>query len=349
MSGFKFKSPTTKSPATQQKDGISAKKAVSEVIQSKSDLNPADNKPDNSVANSILDGINQLEAERKSNNAFCVTQINKILKDRETLKDLRTTIALDSANPAAKYAIAIQALLGEFDAGALFQITKRCDLIAKSNEQLGRQFLTEKVKPIICGMNVLIQLESNDYRWATYEELSEQLPASVSVEKSKLMNIAPLRKLRTIQQQRRINKARLDPYCSVKKDGTIKYHTKPFVGEMSEADKKLLREKAHAESEAKIRAEIEKNTHRKMSAEMMDAEKAIQQKELEIIAGARLKAAEINAKNIVRNTKLSTFKPVAVTVAVAAIAAFVAISSQDLAEQDETIQTAAFEQTWEQE
>ena len=349
MSGFKFKSPTTKSPVTQQNDGISGETAVSETIQGKSDLNPAQNKPDNNVANCILEGIGKLEEERKSNNLVCVDVINNILKDRETLQTLRTTIALDAANPAAKYAVAIQALFTEFDAGALFQVTKRCELIAKSNEQLGRQFLTEKVKPIICSMNILVQLESNDYRWATFDELNEQLPAPTSADDSKLMNIAPLRKLRTMQQQRRINKARLDPYCSVKKDGTIKYHTKPFAGEMSEADKKLLREKAHAESEAKIRAEIEKNTHRKMSAEMMDAEKAIQQKELEIIAGARLKAAEINAKNIVRNTKLSTFKPVAVTVAVAALAAFVAISSQDLAEQEETIQTAAFEQPWEQE
>lgn len=332
----------TKTAATPRNNGFEGKKAVSEVIQGKSDLNPANNQPVNAMANSIMSGINQLEAERKSNNAFCVQVINQLLQDRDTLNSIRKAVSQDAANPAAKYAVGIQSLLSEFDAGELYQIGKRCEAIAKTNDHLGRQFLSEKVKPLICSMNVLIDLENKTYRWATYEELKAQLPAQAPTESTNtFLKLVPLNTLRTMQQQRRINKARKDPYCSVTKDGVIKYHAKPFTGSMSEADKKLLRDKEHAEAEAKIRAEIEKTTKRKISAEMMDAEKAVQQKELEIIAEARLKAAHIHSKQIVRNTKLASFKPVAVAMVVGVIAFTIAINTPE--DQEQEIQTAAFD------
>lgn len=351
MKKFKFNNPVAEISAAKsekpEKDGILAKIAVFKENPVKTDLKPANNKPEPSYAASIISGIKQLDAEIKSNNDFCIQLINQLLKERSTLESIRSIIALDASNPAAKYAVGIQSLLNEFNAGELFQLVKRCDAIAKENEQLGRNFLTDKIKPLICDMNVLIQLESNDYRWATYEELKEQLPVTQKPETNQLMKLPVLKKLRTMQQQHRISKAKKDTYCSVKKDGSIIYHPRPFTGEMSEADKKLLRQKAQAEAEAKIRADIEKITYRKLTSEAMAAEKALQERELEIHAKARLKAAEIHAKSLVSRTKLATYKPIAVAASIAAIAVFIAIKTDSVAPQDQEIQTASIEQNWE--
>lgn len=319
-----------------QNNGFFNKFSFEQQIRGKSRENPPKNQP-KSIAASLMHSINEAEKARIANNADCILVINQMINQPELVKTFRQMVASDPANTPAKYAIGLQALLDQFDAGETLALVKTCEAIAKQHDQLGRQFLTEKVKPIVMAMNVLIQCSDNSFRWATLAELERSAPGKPSLIKN--LKSATTSKLGELKAKVIINRRKVsaNPYLLVDDNGNVEQLRKPFTGELTKEEAKLMREYDDAKAKADL---IEKT--RKLKDKAAGKEQHQQNRELEVQqqslwAQAQLDITELQIRKAYEAEKWKTFQKPAIVIGVIVLVGL-AITNLDKLPQGQTMQ-----------
>lgn len=312
-------------PETAQNNGFFSKFKKNAGIQGKTGVNPAQNKPLD-ISATLTKAIEDMETKRVLNNGQCVLLINKAINQPETIKHIRDLIAADPSNGAAKYSLGIQCLLERFDAGEAFALIDTCKEIASTEESLGRHFLTDKVKPIICGLNILIQKSDNTYRWANLNELKTAIPGNANL----FVKIKQSAAKRAKQAKTKlvISRNQSNPYLVLGDDGEVEYLRKPFTGQLTKEEARLIREHEEAKAKAKL---IEDTQKLKDKAATKDQNKLNRQLELqkqELWMASELERTELQIKQAYQSQKLASFQKPAIVLAVLAFVGL-AVSQMD--------------------
>lgn len=284
-----------------------------------------ENKPLN-IGSNLLNHINELEKQRAQNNAHCILLINNIINQPAKVAAIRDIVAADKSNQPAKYAVALQAIISLFDAGEKFELIKACTKLAADHDTLGRDFLTGKIKPIIIDLQILTQNQDNTFTWSTLEQLQTALPGKTSL----LSNIkkASSAKMKQLRTSRVAKKNASNAYLLVKPDGTLEEHRKPFTGELTPAEAKLMREHDAAKAAAELIEKTRKLKDKAAQKEDHAADRQLQSQKQAMWAEAELSLTELQIKKAHQTEKLATFTKPAIAAAVGAVI-WIALANMD--------------------
>ncbi len=263
--------------------------------------------------------------------------IQSILTSKQVATGLLEYVrSSDSTNTFSRYAQGIDALLGHFDAGAA---VKTGDLADKSaSDNLAARFLRDQVKDALVNFELLIKRDDNTFRWASMDELqarhADLYPEKTATDlqvpcKSPANGLHkaahafantcnwPFAALRGRQQGRRLANAKQSAWAKVHPDGSIEYLSRPFEGNLTEAEKKLLREAAYAEAEGKLKLKIAHAQNKTLLQQLQQSELDAQLEKSRVARDYLLAATEVRGRHAVRNAKLAGYLPYVFTLAIA--------------------------------
>lgn len=285
----------------------------------------------------ILEQIDEQEAA-EAEKAIHLAQ--EIMCNLDVAKQIRVAIREgDTSADYTRYTQGIDALLNSFSVGSPIQTVQLIDETSKQNENLSIRFLTDKIKPLFEQQGLWLNRTGNTFRWATIEELEAQLlalkpaidlqsdgkqDATTRQERvSRLLKTCnrPILFLRRKKLQKAIKKAKADPFAKVQGDEII-YHPQPFQGEMTEPEKKLIRDLAKAEAREALEGKLAKLNDKEFQRQLRTEEKAAMQKIAAMQAEAQAATAELIARRQVRNAKLIGYAPVLSIITVFGLVAF---------------------------
>lgn len=259
-----------------------------------------------------------LDEEQEKINQQCLAIIAKKLCEPTTVATIRNHIkASDASSDYGRYIAGIQAYLSAFEAGALVKTTELAKQLSEENDGLPNTFLRDKVKPLLEQQNILLKNQQGGFVWASLETLDKvhcteqntnnsNAPSTTSVTKQCNSIIT---RINEHWDTMRRNSAKRDPYKKVLRNGDIQILNKPYTGEMSEEEKRILREFLLAKKTSKMLALTEKMNNRKFIKELADIEKATARQEVEIEQQARNRVAEIRANRAISSANLAGYTP----------------------------------------
>jgi len=354
-----------KIPKDRQKHVFSAQLPQNEQIGTKSGLNRAQigtKSAEKTIKHDLLAMVAALEQQQESANCAAKSAARQLLCQADVAEKIRE----EGVENAVHYALGIHLILEQCQAGKVINAVQLLDDIAAQHNEPSKNFLKEKVVPLFKQYTIWIKQSDNKYRWIQpqkeqdKESPAAQLDQKVTVEcqwsaTSPLKSAAGvLLACRQIFQRRHAKKsakitqkAKADPYLKIDKTGAIQQLSKPFQGELSEQEKKLIRAKEKAEAEAKIIRLTDQFKNIKLLRENAEFEQSIQQQVNELHAQAALEAAEIHARQAVQKAKLQSYKPLAVVFIILLIVLFIANTQPtplDIGSQTFGTQTIVWEQ-----
>lgn len=283
-------------------------------------------KTEKNMTTQLLNFVDDVAQEHQQNNKKCQEMAQKLLCNKATAT-LIMQETKQSQKEAGKYALALQTMLEFFDAGATIKTGELIEEVTRKHSDLNKTFLKEKAKPMLEKLGILVKREDNNFRWADKNDLHLHLKmcrwGAGETQKgagrviSMCKSIAPWVQVKANDMQ--VKKALNDPYCKVHADGTIEQFNKPYKGELTDRDKKLIRERDKAKAEAKLRAEISQFRDKKLQQEISAAHFTSQMESQTVALEAQAMADEIRARREVSRAKLEGYKPVLYILVVLAI------------------------------
>ena len=289
----------------------------------------------------------RLEAEERQqaqDNAIAQQLLGVIFTNNDVLTIIRATIKAEEGDSAA-YAAGIKAMLPLFEVGMPVQVAKLCEGLAVDST-LSEKFLYKKVKTLLETLQLLIKKPDNSFRWATLAELqtspyaavkpaTDNDQAATSLQRKPLAVVtaacktalthpgiivnAPFVAVRKAQQRHRLEAAKKNPYARVHEDGTIQYLSKPLEGELSEDEKRLIREAAKAEREGQLKAKIEAWKNKDAQTEWRNVQLQASQEQHALVQQFALQAAELRGRREVQREKLKGYLPILMVVGLVAV------------------------------
>ena len=297
-------------------------------IRTESASNPGQIRPE--IAVKILRAIQ----ERATANADCRTICHQIICAEAVITHLMDII---NAEDVTRFEVGFESLLASgFNTGAAVNFSELMLQTAKAHSELSITFIREQIKPVLEWLGILVKKPDNTFRWATLEELqaspyaaekpvTDTTEAATVVQPNGLFRLMdcigdavlnpaqtcnkPFSAIRRRQQNRRLERAKKDPYATVHDNGTIQYLPKPLEGELTEAEKELIRQAAKAEREGKLKAKIAAWKDKEAQTEWRNIQMQAAAEQQAITQQYLLKAAELRGKREMAKEKLRGYVP----------------------------------------
>lgn len=152
------------------------------------------------------------------------------------------------------------ALAQHHQSGAEVSITAVIKQTTADHAAFSYRFLTDKCKPLLIESGVLVQINAKKYQWSELNTCNgialtcngaAMDSKSTAIDWDKWTAWLEYASPQTWVDAAVLYQAKRDPFCEIKPDGTIQRKRKPFTGELTTEEKRILREQAQQQAIAK--------------------------------------------------------------------------------------------------